>query len=63
MKSTIFMVIAVFGTVLYMAHYALSLPEVHFSYSTKQCVKIVDADGNAHSCKHMPKKFYHIWVK
>lgn len=63
MKATILMILFVFGSILYMTHYALSLPEVEFSYSTKKCVKVIDADGGVHSCKHLPRKFYHVWVK
>lgn len=42
---------------------ATSTPDVVFSYSTKQCVKVINADGSAGDCKHLPEKYNHIWGK
>ena len=41
---------------------AAALPDVHFSYSTNECVKVVNYDDDDnYSCENLPKKFYHVW--
>ena len=60
---TVLMVIAVFATTVWMVLEATSTPDVIFSYSTKQCIKVVNADGTAGDCNKLPKKFNHIWGK
>lgn len=43
---------------------AMMLPDVWFSYSTGDCVKVLNyADGDAYSCENMPEKFNHVWVQ
>ena len=42
---------------------ATNTPDVIFSYSTKQCIKVINADGSEGTCDHLPKKFNHIWGK
>ena len=43
---------------------ALSIPDVHFSYSTDACVKVLNyAEGDNYSCENLPAKFNHVWVK
>ena len=39
-----------------------SLPVVHESYQTGQCVKVVDPTGN-HSCAKLPDRYHHVWVR
>lgn len=41
---------------------AMSLPEVHMSYSSNMCVKVVNYNDDNYSCENMPEKFIHIWV-
>lgn len=43
---------------------AFSIPDVHFSYSTNECVQVINyvKDEN-YSCENMPGKFNHVWVK
>lgn len=36
-------------------------PDVIFSYSTKQCVKVEFADGSLGDCSRLPEKYNHIW--
>ena len=36
-------------------------PDVIFSWETKQCVKVINADGSAGDCAHLPEKYTHIW--
>ena len=47
-----------------MANYAMSIPDVHFSYSTDSCVQVLNyAEGDNYTCENMPTKFNHVWVK
>jgi hypothetical protein len=39
------------------------MPDVVYSYSTKQCVKVIYADGSEGSCDNLPKRFHHVWGK
>lgn len=41
---------------------ALNMPEVHESWTTKECVKVVNADGSEGSCDNLPDKYKHVWV-
>jgi hypothetical protein len=42
---------------------ALSIPDVHFSYSTDACVTVLNyAEGDNYSCENLPSKFNHVWV-
>lgn len=48
--------------------YALGIPDVTFSYSTNECVKVenyptVLFGTTQYSCELMPEKYNHIWVK
>ena len=41
-----------------------SLPDVWFSHSTNECVKVLNyEEGDNYSCENLPKRFYHVWVK
>ena len=43
---------------------AFSIPDVQFSYSTNECVKVLNyVDGENYSCENMPTKFNHVWVQ
>lgn len=43
---------------------ALTLPDVWYSYSTNDCVKVLNyAEGDNYSCENLPKRFYHVWVE
>lgn len=43
---------------------ALSMPDVWFSYSTNECVKVLNyAEGDNYSCENLPRKFHHVWVE
>lgn len=67
MKTFVVAVVAVFGMFVGV-DYALSLPDVHVSYSTNQCVGVttyqgVFFDSLGYNCENMPEKFNHVWVK
>lgn len=40
---------------------ATDQPDVIFSYSSKKCVRVINADGTAGSCNNLPAKFNFIW--
>jgi hypothetical protein len=52
------------GLVTHLFLEALSLPDVWFSYSTDECVRVINyVEGENYSCENMPSKFNHVWVK
>lgn len=42
---------------------ALNTPEVEFSYSTKQCVRVVYMNGTITDCSKLPEKYDRVWVR
>ena len=42
--------------------YASNIPDVHVSYSTGECVAVINY-GTDYSCEQMPEKYNHIWTK
>ena len=42
---------------------ALSAPDVHFSYATNECVKVVNYTDEQFTCDNYPSKFNHVWVQ
>lgn len=59
--------IAFAGTMLaglgYAANSALSAPDVYFSYSTGECVKVVNYTDTIYACESLPSKYNHIWAQ
>ena len=49
------------AVLLYAFIVATDTPDVIFSYSSKQCVKVIYPDGTEGTCDKLPKKFNHIW--
>ena len=41
----------------------LDLPEVHISHRTRECVRVVSADGSPGSCGALPDRYEQVWVK
>lgn len=59
-----FLAVGVLGAgLVYSMNSALSLPDVHVSYSTNECVKVVNYTDTVYSCENLPTKFYHVWTK
>lgn len=62
-------VVGVVGLGLFaFADYAFSIPDVHVSYESRNCVEVVNYPSTFfgttnYSCESMPEKFNHIWVK
>ena len=40
-----------------------ALPDVHFSYSTGECVTVVNYTDEVFTCENYPSKFHHVWVQ
>lgn len=40
-----------------------TLPDVYISYSTRECVKVVNYTDEQFSCENMPSKFNHVWAQ
>lgn len=39
----------------------LGQSEVIFSYSTKECVKVINADGSIGDCSKLPENYVFTW--
>ena len=42
---------------------AMSVPDMHVSHSTGECVKVINYSDTDYSCELQPQKYNHIWVK
>lgn len=49
------------GLIIYALLQFTGTPDVIFSWETKQCVKVINADGSVGDCAHLPEKYTHIW--
>jgi hypothetical protein len=53
--------------VAYSAFYAIdkaaAMPDVWFSYSTNECVKVINYTDEIFACESLPAKFNHVWVQ
>ena len=59
-----FMIGVILGGLFYVFLTAMSLPDVWVSYSTNECVNVINyVEGQNYSCENMPTKFNHVWVK
>lgn len=64
MKYTLIFIALVFVATFFMLDKMFSIPDVHFSYSTDECVKVLNyAEGDNYSCENLPSKFNHVWVQ
>jgi len=55
---------ALVGFVCYLFLDSMSMPDVWFSYTTDECVKVINyVEGDNYSCESMPSKFNHVWVE
>lgn len=56
--------VAVLGfpaVIVWMFVQATDTPDVIFSYSSKECVRVDYPDGSHGDCSKLPKKFNFIW--
>jgi hypothetical protein len=55
---------ALLGGLLYSLNETLKIPDVKFSYSTNECVEVVNYDSDhTYDCGNYPNKFNHVWVE
>lgn len=51
-----------FAAVMYwMIVQVTDVPDVIFSYSSKECVRVDYPDGTHGDCSRLPKRFNHVW--
>jgi hypothetical protein len=48
------------GVILYTVE---SDPTVHFSWSTEECVEVINYNGSNYTCDNLPDRYNHVWVK
>lgn len=49
---------------LHVLHVASSIPDVYFSHTSDECVKVVNyAEGDNYTCYNLPAKFNHVWAR
>ena len=51
------------GIAMTMIFNLTSIPDVHVSHSTNECVKVINYTEELFSCENMPTKYNHVWVK
>ena len=56
-------VVSVSALMAYAVTSVFTLPDVHVSYSTGDCVKVVNYTDEQFSCENMPSKFNHVWAQ
>ena len=42
---------------------SFAMPDVHVSYATGECVKVVNYADTDYTCENYPSKFNHVWVQ
>ena len=49
---------------VYVVLFQLNIPDVWTSYSTGECVKVINyTEGDTYSCENMPSRYNNVWVK
>ena len=52
------------GLALAMIFNITGTPDVHMSYSTGECVEVINYDERFnYTCENLPEKYNHIWVE
>ena len=55
---------ALFMGILYAMYSAADMPDVHFSNSTGECVRVINYDPRFdYNCNNYPEKYNHVWVQ
>jgi len=65
LEKVVYMLIAaaiVVLTLVYVGDNILDQPDVHFSNSTGECVKVINYGDDEYSCDNIPKRYNHVWV-
>lgn len=57
-------VMSVFLGLFYgMLLYKFDYPDVHISYTTKECVEVISYGDIEYTCENYPKRYNHVWVE
>ena len=52
------------GIGIFAANSVASIPDVHISHSTGECVKVINYDERFnYTCENYPSQYNHVWVK
>ena len=55
---------AVLFSLVYVAvDWYLSIPDVYYSWSDRECVGVIDSRGNPQPCDPLPERYNQIWVR
>lgn len=54
---------AVAAGAVWAASSALNIPDMHVSYSTGECVDVINYADTTYSCERQPTRYNHVWVK
>jgi len=48
---------------IFAGNFAASIPDVHVSHSTNECVQVINYTDQQFSCENMPERYTKVWVK
>lgn len=52
------------GIAMAMIFNLTSMPDVHMSYSSGECVNVINYDDRFdYTCENLPDKYNHVWVE
>jgi len=60
--SGLFWIVAIIILIIYGINAWIDIPQVHWSTSKNECVKVI-YDGIEWDCSELPEKYERIWVK
>jgi len=61
---SVVIVASLIGGFAFALNTSLGIPDVHYSHSTGECVKVINYEqGDNYSCENVPPKFNHVWVE
>ena len=62
-KNTIFFAI-VLGLMIFALNFVMNIPDVHKSYSSGECIKVINYNKlDSYTCEDMPERYDVVWVK
>lgn len=61
---SVIIVCSLFMGIIYAMVNVAQMPDVHFSNSTGDCVRVINYDERFnYTCENYPDKYNHVWVK
>ena len=62
--SVLIVCIVIGGIAMTMAFKLTSMPDVHMSHSSGECVNVINYDDRFdYTCENLPDKYNHVWVE